>query len=274
MKKPVIALITALVVVDAVALVFYLKYKKPAEAAPAAPASPAPAPVAAPAPAPAPPPTTSEPAPGEIATPGGCKSIEECDKYCRDDAHRAECLEFLGPAGQAPVQEPQEHPAPPKRVEPRQGEAGGAPLGPGGCTSAADCQQFCADPGHAKECQAFGFRERRRIIGRIEEAPVEVQGCIEEGIGERQYERFMAGKADVNPALAKTMQACFAEAAGEPGPKPVQGTSSGPTPGNCKDAAACTQYCFQLAHAPECLKWKGLPPQFKAPLEQMIRDGG
>lgn len=270
MKKPVVALVVALVVVDVAALMFYLKHKSPAEApAPVVAAAPTPAP----APEPAAPAAPSQLASGDVATPGGCKSIAECDAYCRDDAHKSECLEFLGPAGQAPVQEPQEHPAPPKKVEPKQGEAGGAPMGPGGCTSAAECQQFCADPGHSQECQSFGLKERKRIIARIEEAPVEVQGCIEEGLGERPYARFMAGKTDVNPALAKTMQRCFAAEEGETGPKPTQSGSNGPRPGGCKDAASCTQYCFQVSHAAECLKWKDLPPQFRGPLEQMIRDG-
>lgn len=272
MKKPVLALVAALVVVDAAALVFYLKYKK-AEAARAAAAAAAPPPAPAPAPEPALPP----PAPGHdgsIATPGGCKSIEECDVYCRDAAHQKECVDFLGPAGNKPPEAEQEHPAPPARVEPKQGEAGGAPIGPGGCTSASECQQYCADPGHSKECQSFGFSERKRIIARISEAPDEVSGCIEEAVGEKPYARFMAGKSDVSPRLAKAMQQCFQAAEGETGPKPTQSSGgNSPRPGGCSSPAACTQYCFQVAHAPECLKWKDLPPQFRTPLEQMVRDG-
>lgn len=63
---------------------------------------------------------------GEFSGPGGCKSREECEAYCKE--HAEEC----GFGG---------------------GESGGGFSGPGGCKSREECEAYCKD--HQEECKNF-----------------------------------------------------------------------------------------------------------------------
>lgn len=267
MKKPVLALVAVLVVVDVAALFFYLKHKdRPASPPPPAAAPAAPTPSAPPPPEPEPAPAP-EPAYGGYATPGNCKSAEECATYCADAAHRDECREFLGTA------EP-ERPAPPPKVEPKQGEEGGAPLGPGGCRSEEECGRFCANPANAAECRAFAQKERARLVSLIKASRPATRACLSKAVGKGPYERFLSGKEDVTPEFGQAMQKCFKAAdAGDDDRRPNAGKRE-PGPGGCRSGQACMQYCSQPENAEECLKWKDLPAQFRPMLQKLVGEEG
>lgn len=77
---------------------------------------------------------------GEFRGPGGCKSREECEVYCKNNP--AECG-FEMPQGGGP---------------PTGG--GGFPsgrdyVGPGGCATPEECIRYCTIPEHEKECEGF-----------------------------------------------------------------------------------------------------------------------
>lgn len=269
MKKPVLALVAVLVVVDAAALFFYLKHKdRPAP--PQAPAAPAPAaPEPAPAPAPEPTPAAEPDSGGGFTTPGDCKSAEDCAAYCADAAHQAECRDFLGSAAPEP-----ERPAPPPRVEPKQGEEGGAPLGPGGCRSEEECGRFCGNPANAAECRGFARKERARLIALIKASRPATRACLSKAVGKGPYERFLAGKEDVTPEFGQAMQTCFKAAdAGADDRRPNKGKRE-PGPGGCRGGQACMQYCSQPENAEECLAWKDLPAQFRPMLQKLVGEEG
>lgn len=292
MKKPVIALVAVLVVVDAAALFFYLKHKDrkeapPAAAAPLEAAAPqeaghpsaahAPAPSDEPAPTPAP----SGPAaasaaenpyggPGMYVTPGNCKSTEECARYCSDPAHKAECREFLG----EPEPEP-DRPAPPKLAEPAMGEKGGAPLGPGGCRSAEECQRYCSIASNAAECRASAQKDRTRVIALVRAGSPTSRACVVQAVGKPAYDRFMSGKENISPKFSAAMKRCFQTAPdGTFGHRP-DGKKRSAGPGGCSSGEACMAYCSQAENAEECLAWKDLPPQFRPMLQKLVGgDGG
>lgn len=62
--------------------------------------------------------------------PGGCRTQEECDRYCRE--HEEECNRF-------------------KSEHPPEGEHGERETGPGGCDSDESCRRYCEE--HPDECQ-------------------------------------------------------------------------------------------------------------------------
>ncbi len=85
-----------------------------------------------------------------VPTPGSCTTRDSCENYCQDSAHVEECLDFARKAGTLGKDELD-------RVAKFQQliSSGG---GPGGCTSANTCRQYCQDQTHRRECIAFGTR--------------------------------------------------------------------------------------------------------------------
>ena len=76
------------------------------------------------------------------ATPGGCRSKDECEAYCAGGAHLDECLAFAEEMGFMSSEEVSQA-----------RELGG--VGPGGCNSQAQCEVFCSDPANQEMCLQF-----------------------------------------------------------------------------------------------------------------------
>lgn len=85
---------------------------------------------------------------GFTTGPGGCKGEEECEVYCNDMSHMAECVDFAEKAG---FISPEDAARARKMVE----------IGlstPGGCKSEEECRAYCEDPAYAQECLDFGVK--------------------------------------------------------------------------------------------------------------------
>jgi hypothetical protein len=100
--------------------------------------------------------------PGGPGGPGGCKSKEECNAYCSQPEHTQECVNFGLERGMISPEDAQrmlQMGPPPDGTAPPPGgmmmPPGEIPTGPGGCTSEAECFQYCSQPEHIQECQQF-----------------------------------------------------------------------------------------------------------------------
>ncbi len=78
--------------------------------------------------------------------PGGCKGFE-CKTYCQDLSHREECFKFGKEHGLISKDEVDHI----EKIDQNIKERGG----PGGCTDAVSCGNFCSDPANREMCQNF-----------------------------------------------------------------------------------------------------------------------
>ena len=143
-------------------------------------------------------------------TPGGCKTREECEKYCQDEGKFDECLEFGKKHGLIKADEVE------KFKEFR--EKGG----PGGCKTKEECSTFCNGPANQETCLEFaekqGFAKREDIKNvkesmghmraRIAENP-ELKQCITSNVDEGVLEKMGSGEFMPNIEVAESMKGCF-----------------------------------------------------------------
>jgi hypothetical protein len=142
-------------------------------------------------------------------TPGGCKSKNECEAYCRDSSRFEECVAFGEKAGFIPAEQAQKIRA-----------TGG--FGPGGCDSQESCKAYCGEPVHREEC--FRFAEERGFINKeeierakeglvhlragLEQAPPEVAACLKSTIGPNLIGDIQSGKLVPGPEIGERVRAC------------------------------------------------------------------
>jgi hypothetical protein len=142
-------------------------------------------------------------------TPGGCKSKEECENYCRSGDRLEECLAFAEKAG---------------FVEPERAQkirqSGG--FGPGGCNSPDSCRRYCNDPAHREECFRFaeehGFIKKEEIErakeglvhlrAGLEQAPPEVAMCLKSVLGTNIIEDIQSGNLTPGPEIGERVRQC------------------------------------------------------------------
>ncbi len=143
-------------------------------------------------------------------TPGGCKSKDECESYCKDQAHRDECVAFGVKAG---------------FIKPEEAEmikkSGGN--GPGGCNSPESCHAYCNDQAHREEC--FKFAEEHGFVSHeevqhakeglvtlrtgLDNAPEEVKACLKSVLGPNVIDDIQAGKLVPGPEIGGQVRGCF-----------------------------------------------------------------
>lgn len=85
---------------------------------------------------------------GMTSGPGGCKGEEECEVYCNDMSHMAECVDFAEKAGFI---------SPEDAARARKMAEMGLTT-PGNCENEEECRAYCEDPAHAQECLDFGVK--------------------------------------------------------------------------------------------------------------------
>lgn len=141
--------------------------------------------------------------------PGGCKSKDQCENYCKDNSHLSECLSFGVKAGF--ISEDQA-----EKIK----EVGGK--GPGGCNSESTCRAYCNDSTHMQECFKFGKdhnlispEELKRAqegivqlkIG-LDKAPPEIKACLNSVLGSDAISRIQAGTFVPSPEIGDRLQEC------------------------------------------------------------------
>ena len=112
--------------------------------------------------------------------PGGCKGRKECDAYCEQEEHMEECFNF---AKENNLMPPEEIKRAEKEMEiKKQIDIEG---GPGGCKSPEECDAYCKQEEHRKECMDFSVRS-----GMITEEERQRMEIIEEKMRVREVERM------------------------------------------------------------------------------------
>lgn len=144
------------------------------------------------------------------ATPGGCKTKDECETYCEGQGHFEECVAFGEKVG---------------FIRSDQADAirktGGN--GPGGCSSPQACRNYCDDPAHQEDC--FKFAEEHGLIppeelkqakegfvrlrAGLEQAPPEVAECLKTTLGPNVIQDIQSGGLTPGPQIGERVRNCF-----------------------------------------------------------------
>ncbi|MBI2622984.1 MAG: hypothetical protein HYW65_00195 [Candidatus Liptonbacteria bacterium] len=200
--------------------------------------------------------------------PGGCKTPQECESFCSNIANLEACMSFAKKQGI-------------KNAQVSQGEkllahmkAGGKT--PGGCTSEADCKNYCSDFSHAEEC--YEFAKKAGIVqtkGQARQGGPRGPGGPGGGedLSPEQFEKVMElAKSGQTPGGCKSKDACeaycgapghteecvtFAEKAGFMSREEAAMVrkTGGKGPGGCSSPQACEQYCNEPANRETCFKF-------------------
>lgn len=141
-------------------------------------------------------------------SPGGCTSKEQCEKYCFEEDHMNECIDFGLKAGVMTEEE---------AVMAR--KVGGK--GPGGCRSKTQCDAYCEE--HSEEC--FNFAKEHGLMSEkdlermskgmeqfranLEKMPPEAVQCLEDAIGEENFEKIKNGQPIFDRSMEGKMKSCF-----------------------------------------------------------------
>lgn len=143
-------------------------------------------------------------------TPGHCASKDECEKYCSNQSHREECLDFGVKIGFI-------KPDDATKIK----QLGGK--GPGNCNSQESCRAYCNDQSHQEEC--FKFAEEHGFMTKgesekakegwvrakqgFENAPPEVRECLKTTLGENIIDDIQSGKLVPGPDIGTSVRGCF-----------------------------------------------------------------
>ncbi len=193
--------------------------------------------------------------------PPTCNGKEECDRYCSEESHMEECMNFAEAAGFMT-----------KEQADMARKTGGK--GPGGCKGKEECEAFCNDPNNQETC--FNFAKENGMIPeadlkRMEEGkqkfketmsqmPETVVSCLKEKLGNDEVEKYRSGAIMPPRDIGDKMRECFEKNRPEPGqggtmppgdmmpPAGNQNTQGGP--GGCKTSEECNSYCE--GHGEEC----------------------
>lgn len=149
-------------------------------------------------------------------SPGGCKTKDECQKFCNNDSNTTECLTFAEKAGLISPEDA----ALAKKV-------GGK--GPGGCKSKDTCAAFCNDSANQEAC--FQFAKQYDIIpadklqqiqdglaqmkAGLKQAPPEVLACLKDNFGENIMGQIESGKFMPGPEMGSKIKDCFEKNMGQ-----------------------------------------------------------
>ena len=141
-------------------------------------------------------------------SPGGCTSKEQCEKYCSEENHMDECLDFGLKAGVMTAQEAE-----------MARKVGGK--GPGGCRSKTQCDAYCEE--HSEEC--FNFAKEHGLMSEkdlermskgmekfranLDKMPPEAVQCLEDAVGEENFEKIKNGQPIFDRSMEEKMKSCF-----------------------------------------------------------------
>lgn len=185
--------------------------------------------------------------------PGGCTSKEACQAYCDDISHIDACIAFAEKAGILPPEE---------LAEAKQVQAAIAKgVKPPACRGKKECDAYCEDSSHMKECIAFG-EAAGFLDGKDLEDAKKVLIAIDNGATPPPCRGKEA--CDAYCSEPDHMEACmtFAQAAGFMTPEEAQNSQKmlealkkGVKPPACRGKEECDTYCSLPAHADECIQF-------------------
>lgn len=157
-----------------------------------------------------------------IDGPGGCKSPQECDAFCRIEENLQTCMDYSVKNGFMSQEEADKILAQAKRG------------GPGGCKGEEECDSFCKKKENARECMKF---------------------VVDEGVLTQEEADFMAEQMEQGGGPGGKPKG-----GGPAEPKIDEGKiqeilSQKTGPGGCKDMQECSDFCMGGEHMEECMKF-------------------
>jgi len=186
-----------------------------------------------------------------VAELGSCESKEACFTYCNEPANRDACMTFAEANKLLEEEEIKEYRAVQEVL---------AQGGPGGCANEAECEMYCDDINHIRECIAFADENGLKNEEELEEAQ-KVLNALDAGYsvpgGCTSKE-----SCDAYCSQPENMEEClnFAEAVGFMSQEEIEGArtvmalmQNGQSPGGCLNQSECDAYCGDEAHFEECL---------------------
>lgn len=207
-----------------------------------------------------------------IAELGNCPNEQACFAYCDAPANLNQCLDFAAKHNLLSKSEVDKA---------KKFQSIGA-VGPGGCTSELECENYCENVNNIEECLAFaeqhGFMDDKELEEAKKIAEVLRQGAQLPGacISKASCEAYCEDPNNMRECIA------FAEAAGFMSPEELQeakqvlkALDAGiPMPGNCRGERACEAYCEDQAHMEECVEFAlaagFIPPEEAEQVRRMI----
>jgi hypothetical protein len=144
--------------------------------------------------------------------PGGCQSREECEQYCSQEDHIAECVEVFESVGVISSKEAEMF-----------RKTGGK--GPGGCQGKDECDAYCNNPANQAVCFEFAkdhdlipeeelahMQENvQRFREGLESAPPEVKQCLRDRLGADALAKMEGDNFLPNQEMGDVMRQCFEE---------------------------------------------------------------
>jgi len=177
-----------------------------------------------------------------ILPPGNCRGENECEIYCSLEGKWQECLKW-----QIQIDIPLELSPEAQRFVDLIISGKSA----GGCKTKTECENYCADPGHSKECLDMAL-----AVGFITEEEAELAkkyggtgpgGCKSEQECSAFCQQPYNQKVCLNYANDQEIKVDFKG------------------PGGCSDISSCTSYCTKNQSDPECKKYSSKYQGFKGP---------
>jgi len=185
--------------------------------------------------------------------PGGCTGKEACQTYCDNTSHIDECVAFAEKTGMLSADQ---------LAEAKQVQAAIAKgVKPPACNGKKECDTYCEDPSHMKECVAFG-EAAGFIKGKDLEDAKKVLTAVENGAtppackGKKECDTYCSDRTHIEACMT------FAQAAGLMTPEEAQNSEKmlaaikkGVLPPNCSGKEGCDTYCAEPAHTDECIQF-------------------
>ncbi len=146
-------------------------------------------------------------------SPGGCKTKEQCEKYCNSESNTLECVGFAEKAGFMTSEEA-------AMVR----KTGGK--GPGGCSSKESCDSYCNDSKNQETCFEFAIKydlipseklkEIKEGMGRLrsglKQMPESAVKCLSDELGDEAMDKIEDGSFMPSPKMGETIKGCMVKA--------------------------------------------------------------
>ncbi|MDP2651774.1 MAG: hypothetical protein Q8O94_01420 [bacterium] len=188
-----------------------------------------------------------------VAELGNCKSKDACKAYCDDPNHIDACVTFAEKNNMMSSEQLAEA----KQVQ----AAIEKGVKPPACKGKKECDAYCEEPSHMKECIAFG-EASGFLKGKDLEDAKKMVTAIDNGAtppackGKQACDAYCSDRSHIEACMT------FAQAAGMMTPEEAQNSEKmiaaikkGVLPPDCKGKEACDAYCAEPAHTDECINF-------------------
>lgn len=235
----------------------------------------------------------------DMEGPGGCRSEEECDAFCRNPDNAQVCMNFAVKEGrisqeeadfmakrmrmhrEGPYGPPGGPPGGPPHGPPGPGGPGGPPSGPqideekameliatiggpGGCSTMQECDVFCSTPGNDEVCINYAIEHGLMPEDEIERVKEMMNMEGPGGCRGRECEAYCSDPAHQEECFEFAVEQGFIDPdEAEEARKFMKITKQG-GPGGCMGPQECDIYCSNPDNGDECFefgKQHGLIPQ-------------